>query len=102
MRRFCIGLAGLLLPLAAAADGRDSARTDCGGNSYSYVEVVPPGPRQRDPIFWVPDTLCADLAGNRAVRIDSLNIYLGNGGSQQPSIGFPRSPTPPIPPIPRY
>ena len=97
MKRFCVGLAGLLLfPAAAVADG---ASGGCGGDAYSFGEVVPPnhGP-QEGPIIVVPDTLCADLAGGQTTRIDSLSVYVDRrreGAVQHPKMRSPRSHTGP-------
>lgn len=98
MKRFCIGLAGLLLlTLPAAADGRDEegARGRCVADAYSFAEVVPPDreAHPRGPIVVGPDMLCADLGGSQTTRIDSLNLYVG-GGSGQPDMGPSGSPYP--------
>lgn len=84
MRRFCLGLL-CLLPIPALADGKsidgksiDSWAHDCGGDAYTFAEVVPaqPGARRREPIMVLPDTLCADLAGSPGARIDSLTVVV--------------------------
>jgi hypothetical protein len=56
----------------------DGARTDCGGDAYTFAEVVPAhrGGRAAEPIMVLPDTLCADLAGSPGVKIESLNVFL--------------------------
>jgi hypothetical protein len=82
MRRSCIGLAALCFFTAPAlADGPGSAESGCGGDAYSFAEVVPAqrGVRRHGPIMVMPDTLCADLAGSPATRIESLNVFLGPG-----------------------
>ena len=86
MTRFCLGLAALLLfPTLSGADGirTDEDRSDCGGDAYSFAEVVPlhREARRRGPITAVPDTLCADLASRQATRIESLNIYVNRRGN---------------------
>ena len=85
MRRFCVALAGLLvLPAAGIADGESSG---CGGDSYSFAEVV--SPSRGEPIIAVPDTLCADLSSGQGTRIDSLSIYLdrrSNEAGRQPDM----------------
>ena len=74
MRRFCIGLAGFLLAIPAFAAGGDR---HCGGDAYSFAEVVTTGrSARRRPIVSVPETLCADVTSGRDRRIESLSIYL--------------------------
>jgi hypothetical protein len=99
-RRFRLALAGLCLgPLPAFADGKAA---DCGGDAYTFAEVVPAqrGVRQRGPITVLPDTLCADLAAGPSTRIESLNVDVDprgtgaerpHGGVPAPS-GLPRRP----------
>jgi len=79
MRRSCIGLAALCFFTAPAlADGPGSAESGCGGDAYSFAEVVPAqrGARRHGPVMVMPDTLCADLAGSPATRIESLNVFV--------------------------
>ena len=90
-RRFRLALAGLCLgPLPAVADGKAGA---CGGDAYTFAEVVPAqrGVRQRGPITVLPDTLCADLAAGPSTRIDSLNVYVDprGAGAERPQSGVP-------------
>ena len=99
MKRFCLGLAGLvLLPLPSLADGQGQGQEQyCGGDAYSFAEVVPArrGPRSQGPIVVTPDTLCADLARGPGVRIDGLSVYVGPPGSTveaTPQNGFSRRP----------
>jgi hypothetical protein len=92
MKRFCVGLTGLLLAVPAAAEGDGN---DCGGDAYSFAEVVSPksGTRQRGPLVVVPETLCADLAGRQGYRIESLSTYVdrrGDGAGQPPPTGAAR------------
>jgi hypothetical protein len=102
MRRFCVGLAGLgLFPAVSLADGSrpEGDRSGCGGDAYSFAEVVASShsPQRGEPVFTLPDTLCADLAGGPATRIDSLSIYLdrrSTGPDQQPNPPRSRSPIP--------
>ncbi len=101
MRRFCLGLALCLLPVPALADGpgaaasvpTDASRQDCGGDAYTFAEVVParPGIRRKGPIMVLPDTLCADLAASPNARIDSLNIVIDprNSAEERPQPGLP-------------
>jgi hypothetical protein len=75
MKRFWIGLGALvLLPGAAAA--RDEG-SNCGGDAYSFAEVVPAhrAARAREPLTTVPTTLCADLVSQQRMRIESLSTY---------------------------
>jgi hypothetical protein len=92
MKRSCIGLAALcLFPAPILADGAGSG---CGGDAYSFAEVVPArrGLRQHGPIVVMPETLCADLAGSPATRIDSLNIVIDpRPGDERPEPGLPAS-----------
>ncbi len=96
MKRFCVGLIAILLTSATArADGAaiaDGVRSGCGGDAYSFVDIVPPG--AKEPLVAVPDTLCADLASSAATRIESLNIYLDGRSNeadqrQRPWRGLP-------------
>ena len=87
MKRFCTGFAGLLLfPAAAAADGAtaDGASSGCGGDAYSFGEVVPPNRAgQEGPIIVVPDTLCADLAGRGNSDRFVKHLYRPTPGDDQ-------------------
>ena len=76
MKRFCMGLAALFLLSAAAAAGGEGS--DCGGDAYSFAEVVPAqrGARARGALVSVPDTLCADIVNRQASRIESLSVYV--------------------------
>ena len=100
MRRFCLGLALCLLPVSALADGPGAAasvptdgRQDCGGDAYTFAEVVParPGIRRKGPIMVLPDTLCADLAASPNARIESLNVFIDPRGpaEERPQTGLP-------------
>ena len=102
MRRFCLGVAGLLLSGVALADGLPAAAVGDGaaecGLAYSFGEVVSPDDRRVGPIIVVPDTLCPDLPGGPGTRIESLSIYLDGrrGGDVQ------RAPQAHKAPRPRY
>jgi hypothetical protein len=90
-RRFRLALAGLCLgPLPALADGKAG---DCGGDAYTFAEVVPAqrGVRAKGPITVLPDTLCADLAAGPSARIESLNVYVEprGAGAERPQTGLP-------------
>ncbi len=86
MKRFCLGLALGLVPMSVGADGpgaraptlADGRGRDCGGDAYTFAEVVPAqrGVRTREPIMVLPDTLCADLTASPATRIESLNVFI--------------------------
>jgi hypothetical protein len=79
MRRSCIGLSALcFFTTPALADGAGRAESSCGGDAYSFAEVVPAqrGVRRQGPVMVMPDTLCADLAGSPATRIESLNVFV--------------------------
>ena len=97
MIRFCVAFAGLLvLPAAGVADGESSG---CGGDSYSFAEVVS-SPSRGEPIIAVPDTLCADLSSGQGTRIESLSIYLdrrSDGAGRQPDIRPSQWPAAPHP-----
>jgi hypothetical protein len=98
MRRFWIGLAALAV-LPAAAVARDEG-SNCGGDAYSFAEVVPArrGPHHKGPLTTVPTTLCADLANQQRFRIDSLSTYgepSRTRASQGTQTGGPRKFGPP-------
>lgn len=82
------------MPVLADGNGRD-----CGGDAYTFAEVVPAqrGVRRTGPIMVLPDTLCADLAGSPATRIDSLNVVIDPRGSteERSQTGLPM-PTAPL------
>ena len=89
--RFRLAFAGLCLgPLPALADGKTG---DCGGDAYTFAEVVPAerGVRSKGPITVLPDTLCADLAAGPSTRIESLNVYVDprGTGAERPQSGVP-------------
>jgi hypothetical protein len=99
VKRLCAGLAVfLLMPAAAVADGpavANGPRAGCGGDAYSFAEIVPHG--AGEPLVAVPDTLCADLANSGAPRIESLNIYVdrrAQEADQPPSGRQPESSRP--------
>jgi len=89
-------LAPLFLCLAA---GTAQANTiDCGGNSYSFAEVVtaprakaskggsPPAVRRRGPIEVMPDSLCADLIEHRrqAFEPTQMDVEIPLPGGTRP------------------
>ena len=102
MRRFCLGVAGLLLSGAALADGIPAAAVGDGAAecrlAYSFGEVVSPDHRRVGPIMVVPDTLCPDVAGVQGMRIESLSIYV----DERRSGGVQRVPQAHKAPRPRY
>ena len=71
MRRFC-ALLGLLLAAPAFAN-----TVECGGNAFSYVEVVERARPQRGPLIVMPDTLCADLIERRRNGVEHLSVHVG-------------------------
>jgi hypothetical protein len=108
MRRFCFGVAGLLLlpaplladglPAAALAEGRGSG---CA-NAYSFGEIAAPDDPRGGPVIVVPDTLCPDVVGGQGTSIQSLSIYVDGrreGAVQHPGM---RRRHPHEAPHPRY
>jgi hypothetical protein len=106
MRRFCFGVAGLLLlpaplladglPAAALAEGRGSG---CA-NAYSFGEIAAPDDPRGGPVIVVPDTLCPDLVGGHATSIQSLSIYVDGrreGAVQHPAMRLPKQYKAPVP-----
>ncbi|HEX8166129.1 MAG TPA: hypothetical protein VF601_10120 [Beijerinckiaceae bacterium] len=65
----------VLAPLPAAAN-----TTGCGGNAFTFAEVVEarPGTRAAGPVMSVPDSLCADLVEDRKPAVGSLNLQIGD------------------------
>jgi hypothetical protein len=84
MIRFLVMLAGLLpLPGAEAL----ANTLECGGNSFSYAEVLTNRGRKppQGPIQVVPDSLCADLIEHRRSAIRSLDVTIdprASGGAE--------------------
>ncbi len=85
MRRLLL-LAALALPGAALADGWGEGRSrsgtlhpllpeDCGGNAYSFAEVVEGRSPRRGPVTSRPDTLCADILDGRRREVGPIAIY---------------------------
>lgn len=71
----------LLTLVAALAAAPAAANTlGCGGDAYTYAEVVEhaPGTRSRGPVIALPDSLCADLVEERRPAIGSLNLHIGD------------------------
>ena len=104
MKRFCIGLAGLLVPTVGLADGNGvvAERSDCGGDAHSFAEIVSvPRGMRREPLIAVPDTLCADLQGPRRTQINSLNVYVDPNRNAAPQPGQPGGSPAPNAPLPR-
>jgi hypothetical protein len=63
---------------------------DCGGNSFSSVEIAGGrGEPHRGPIEVIPDSLCADLIETRRQEIDSLNLTIERRAKPEPSPGGP-------------
>jgi hypothetical protein len=73
-----------VLPGTAAARAEGS---NCGGDAYSFAEVVParPATHYKGPLTTVPTTLCADLGTRQRFRIESLSNY-----GEPPRIGAPQ------------
>ncbi len=81
-----------------AAGAAQANTIDCGGNSYSYAEVVSaprqkaakgrpaPAMRRQGPVEVMPDSLCADLIERRRNQIDTLDV-LFQGGVDAPPAG---------------
>ncbi len=79
-------LAALALPPAALADGFRESRSrfgpphaappeDCGGDAYSFAEVVEGASPRRGPLTSRPDTLCADIVDGRRHGVGPIAIY---------------------------
>jgi len=70
--------------LVSCHPGEGRANTvDCGGNSFSFAEVMPPRARPRnEPIRVGPDSLCADLIEVRRREIDSIELMINSEGSR--------------------
>ncbi len=70
--------------------------TGCGGDAYSFAEVLPPR-GARGPVQVVPDTLCADIEDRRRPAIGSLNVAIeppgrrGVEGRRDPLQSEPRA-----------
>jgi hypothetical protein len=78
--------------IAAIAAGPAAANSlDCGGNAFTYAEVVQAGPRAaaKGPLVSVPESLCADIVEDRKPAIGSLSVQIGDG--------YPPRPRPPRP-----
>jgi hypothetical protein len=88
MNHFCFGSALVLLlgagvpawadaPPRMSDEGAGWREQDCGGDAFTYAEVVsrPSGEREGGVIVVAPDTLCADLA-RRAPAVPSLHIHV--------------------------
>jgi hypothetical protein len=95
MRRFCFGVAGLLLlPAPLLADGVPAAALADGtgggcANAYSFGEIAAPDDPRGGPVIVVPDTLCPDVVGGQGTSIQSLSIYVdgrGEGAVQHPGM----------------
>jgi hypothetical protein len=77
----------LLLPLLALPEHAMANTIGCGGNTFSYAEVVEArqGRHRAGPIEVMPDSVCADLIELRRRQIESLNIVIDpRERSQQP------------------
>jgi hypothetical protein len=80
----------VLLMLCRPGEGRANP-VDCGGNSISFAEVVPPhrAKLRNAPIRVGPDSLCADLIEDRPQAIESIQLSI------DPAAGRQSSPVPP-------
>jgi hypothetical protein len=58
---------------------------DCGGNSFSFAEVVPPrrARLRHEPIRVGPDSLCADLVEDRPQAIESMQLTIDSVARRQ-------------------
>jgi hypothetical protein len=103
MNQFCFAFALVVLLGAAAPAWADAPprlpddaaggwrEQDCGGDAFSYAEVVSRRDgRDAGAIVVVPDTLCAELA-RRAPAVPSLHIHV------EPSRPLPPEPRKPEP-----
>jgi hypothetical protein len=70
----------LALFVLAASPAAAANIKDCGGNAFTFAEVVEaqPGTRARGPVMTVPDSLCADLIDDRKSVLGSLNLQIGD------------------------
>ncbi len=86
MRQILLLLAALAPPGAALADAIPEGRSrfgathaappeDCGGDAYSFAEVVEGGAPRRGPVTSRPDTLCADIVDRRRPGVGPVAIY---------------------------
>jgi hypothetical protein len=103
MRQILLLLAALALPGVGLADGFRESRSrfgtlpaappeDCGGDAYSFAEVVEGGPPRRGPVTSRPDTLCADVVDARRGEVGPISIYPnvtppGRDGDPEPEPG---------------
>ena len=74
----------LLLVLCHPGEGRANT-VDCGGNSFSFTEVVPPhrARLRKEPIRVGPDSLCADLIEDRPQAIESIQLSIDPAARRQ-------------------
>jgi hypothetical protein len=77
-------LGPFLLSLCLASPSARASTVACGGDAFSSAEVVTrkDGPR-RGPVTASPDTLCADLSGDRPATAPNIDVVVG-GASGQP------------------
>ena len=70
----------LALFVLAASPAAAANTKDCGGNAFTFAEVVEAraGARARGPVMTVPDSLCADLIDDRKPALGSLNLQIGD------------------------
>jgi hypothetical protein len=84
-----LALSGLIL-LAVSIPTRANT-VACGGNSYSYAEIVEShrAHRRAAPLEVVPDSLCADLIEDRRHEIESLEFTIEPGAPPDTEGGVP-------------
>lgn len=84
--------------LCIAAGAAEANTVGCGGNSYSFAEVVTvprskvskdaprPPARRREPIVVVPYSLCADLIEERGPQFEpsQVDVELPLPGDRKP------------------
>ena len=86
----------LALLVLAASPAAAANTKDCGGNAFTFAEVVEarPGTRARGPVMSVPDSLCADLIDDRKPALGPLNLQIGDpygtGAARRRGAGAPR------------
>jgi hypothetical protein len=76
---------------ALAAESASANTKDCGGNAFTFAEVVEGRRAARRPIVSTPESLCADLIEDRPPTMDSLSLTIGD-----PSAAAPRRQTGPV------
>jgi hypothetical protein len=92
MLRSAVTLLIFCAAFVGTAVGAQANTLGCGGNSFSYAEVVPRhrGALRKGPIQVVPDSLCADLLEERRSGIESLHLSLDPHSSLDSQAQAPR------------